>query len=107
MPPRRRPLTVCPSCGHPVGWRRRLLNLGLLSVWNCASCGTRLRFGVLRRAILIPLVLFLIRAYVEPYVDLWIYILTLGLGLSLVSIADPVVEISAGEETNERGSSGE
>ena len=97
MPPRRRPLTVCPSCGHPVGWRRRLLNLGLLSVWNCGNCGTRLRFSVLRRLILIPPVVFLIREYVEPYVDSWIYLLILSLGFIVASIADPVVQISPAE----------
>ena len=100
----RRPLTVCPSCGHPVGWRRRLLNLGLLSVWNCASCGTRLGFGVLRRVILIPLLLFLVHEYVAPYVNPWIHILILGLGSILVSIIDPVVEIRAAENADGDGS---
>lgn len=40
---------VCPQCGKPVPWLRRLVKAHAWAKWMCDGCGARLKFAVPRR----------------------------------------------------------
>lgn len=81
----------CPKCGHPVGWRRRFRG-GIYNQWPCKNCGTLLYIGLWRYFILIPTIWVPTHLWVKPYVDFWIFIGILVLGMFSALIVDPVVE---------------
>ncbi len=43
---------VCPQCGKPVPWSRRLFRAHAWAKWICVGCGARLKFAIRRRFLL-------------------------------------------------------
>ncbi len=43
---------VCPQCGKPVPWSRRLFRAHAWAKWACTGCGARLKFNMPRRMLI-------------------------------------------------------